>query len=101
MDLPPIQVICILILIAQASFVGSQAFYIGMAYIGKHNFRHITAMGISYFILTCLSCLLLMGWKPFNLGAFIVSFIAFIIGNSGLWMIRQKAKDTKYTKNGD
>lgn len=97
MDMPPIQVICLLILLAQSVFVGSQAFYIAIAYVGKPNFRHITAMGISYSILTILSCFLIMGWKPFNLGAFTVAFISFIIGNTGLWMIREKARETRYT----
>lgn len=93
------EVICRLILLAQATFVASQALYIGLAYIGRRNFRHIVAMGISYTLMTGFLCAVLWGGdNKFNFGAFCIGFVTFVIGNAGLWMIREKARETK---NGD
>lgn len=86
--------VCRLLLLAQAVFVSSQAVYIGLSYVGKANFRHIVAMGISYSMLTGLLCLILAG-APMNPTGLGIGLTAFVIGNSGLWMIREKARQER------
>ena len=86
-----------LLLLGQAVFVSSQAIYTSLAYVGKPNLRHIVAMGFSYSILTGLVCAILAG-APMNPTGLGIGLVAFIIGNIGLWTIREKARVEKERK---